>query len=70
MTILLPLPYLLFLGRTIPSAAREQQGFTLKLSSVLRFGSVRLGGYYLLSSGAGSGEVYFLGEDDGTPRET
>ena len=42
----------------------------MKLSSVLRFGSMRLGGYYLLSSGAGSGEVYFLGEDDGTPRET
>ena len=42
----------------------------MKLSSVLRFGSVRLGGYYLLSSGAGSGEAYFLGEDDGTPRET
>ena len=59
--------------RAIPSVAREQQGFTLKLSSVLRFGSVRLGGYYFLGSGAGSGEADFLGEDDGntaSPWET
>ena len=57
----------------IPSAAREQQGFTLKLSSVLRFGRVRLGGYYFLGSGAGSGEADFLGKDDGntvSPWET